>query len=302
MPLYHIYGFNTNININKIAGGCSVLVTEPTIDNILAAVNRHEPNYYAAVPAMIFGLNQHPDTPKSRIRSIKGMICGSAPLAVEAMKQFEDLSGARITEGYGMSETSNVLTCTPFGKRKVGSVGLPWPDVDIRIVDIDTGTKDLPHGEAGELIAQSPTIMSGYWQNPEETKIALRDGWLYTGDIATMDEEGYIFIVDRKKDMILSSGFNVYPREIDEVLYTMPQVLRACCIGIPDEKRGESVKAFIVLKPGEKLTEEQVIEYCRERLSAYKVPREVAFIDELPLTAVGKPMRNALKQKEISKS
>jgi long-chain acyl-CoA synthetase len=301
MPLYHIYGFNTNVNINKIAGGCSVLVTQPTPDNILSAINKHEPNYYAAVPAMIFGLNQHPETPKSKIKSIKGIICGSSPLAVEAMKTFEDLSGAVITEGYGMSETSNVLTCTPFGKRKIGSVGLPWPDVDIRIVDIDTGTKDLPAGEAGELIAKSPTIMSGYWKNQKETDIAIRDGWLYTGDIAYMDEDGFFFIVDRKKDMILCSGFNVYPREVDEVLYTIPGVLNACSVGVPDDKRGETVKAFIVKKPGAELTEQQVIDFCKKQLSGYKVPTQVEFIDTLPVTGVGKPMRNELRKRESAK-
>jgi len=301
MPLYHIYGFNTNVNINKIAGGTVVLVTQPTPGNIIEAINKHEPNYYAAVPAMIFGLNQHPDTPKSKIRSLKGMICGSSPLAVEAMKRFEELSGAVITEGYGLSETSNVLSCTPMGKRKVGSVGLPWPDVDIRIVDLETGKEDLPLGEPGELIAKGPTIMSGYWKNPDETAIALRDGWLYTGDIAYMDEDGFIFIVDRKKDMILCSGFNVYPREIDEILYAIPGVLSACTVGVPDPKRGETVKAFIVKQPDIDLTEENVISFCKERLSAYKVPKMVEFIDELPLTGVGKPMRNELRRREIEK-
>ncbi|HPJ34218.1 MAG TPA: long-chain fatty acid--CoA ligase [Spirochaetota bacterium] len=302
MPLYHIYGFNTNININKVAGGCSIIVTEPTVDNILNAINQHEPNYYSAVPAMIFGLNQHPATPESKIKSIKGMICGSSPLAVEVMKKFEELSGAKITEGYGLSETSNVLTCTPFGKRKPGSVGLAWPDIDIRIVDIDTGTKDMPVGEPGELIARGPNIMSGYWKNEDETANALRDGWLYTGDLAYMDEDGFFFIVDRKKDMILSSGFNVYPREIDEVIYELPQVFKTCAIGVPDPKRGESVKAFIVLNPGAALTEEQVLKHCKEKLSAYKVPKFVEFIDELPLTAVGKPMRNELRNRENAKN
>jgi len=301
MPLYHIYGFNTNINMNKVFGGCSILVTSPTVDNILDAINRHEPNYYSAVPAMIFGLNQHPDTPKSKIRSIKGMICGSSPLAVEVMKRFEELSGATITEGYGLSETSNVLTCTPFGKRKPGSVGLPWPDVDIKIVDIETGTKEMPLGQAGELIAKSPTIMSGYWNNPSETAIALRDGWLYTGDIAYMDEDGFIFIVDRKKDMILCSGFNVYPREIDELLYTHPKVLQVCTVGVPDPKRGETVKVFIVPKKDVSVTEQEIIDFCAERLSAFKVPKFVEFIDTLPLTAVGKPMRNELRKREANK-
>lgn len=302
IPVYHIFGYNCNINVNLVNGGTIVLIPQPTTDAILNAINTHEPNFFAAVPTMIIGLNQHPDTPSSKIRSLKGMISGSSPLAVEAMKTFEDLSGATIIEGYGLSETSNVLTCNPLTtKRKVGSVGLPWPNNDIKIVDIDTGTKEMPFGEAGELIARGPTIMSGYWQNQAETDIALRDGWLYTGDIAYMDEEGYIFIVDRKKDMILSSGFNVYPREIDELMYTHPKVLRACAIGIPDEKRGESIKVFIVPKPGETMTAEEVVQFCKEKLSPYKVPKMVEFIDELPLTAIGKPDRKALRQQEMEK-
>ncbi len=302
MPLYHIYGFNTSINMNMIAGGTVVVVNGPSPDNLLKNINEHEPNFFAAVPAMIYGLNAHPDIGKSKIKSIKGMICGSSPLAVEGLNTFEAVSGAVITEGYGLSETSNVLTCTPFyTKRKVGSVGLPWPDVDIRIVDIEEGITDMPIGEPGELIAQGPQIMSGYWQNPAETLNVLRDGWLYTGDIATMDEDGFITIVDRKKDMILCSGFNVFCREIDEVMYTHPKVLDACAIGIPDAKRGETPKLFIILKPDETMSEEEVKEHCRKSLAPYKVPTQVEFIDELPRTTVGKPMRNALRQREKNK-
>lgn len=302
MPLYHIYGFNTAVNINMVAGGNIIIVNGPTPDNLLKNINEHEPNFFAAVPAMIYGLNAHPDISTSKIKSIKGMICGSSPLAVEGMNTFEKLSGAVITEGYGMSETSNVLTCTPFyTKRKPGSVGLPWPDVDIRIVDLETGTQDLPFGEAGELIAKGPQIMSGYWKNQAETDNVFKDGWLYTGDIATMDEDGYIYIVDRKKDMILCSGFNVFCREIDEVMYTHPKVLDACAIGIPDEKRGETPKIFVITKPGESMTEEEVKEHCRQSLAPYKVPTHVEFIGELPRTSVGKPMRNALRQQEKSK-
>jgi len=302
LPLYHIYSFNANINMNEVFGGCSILVTSPTVDNVLEAINRHEPNFYSAVPAMIFGLAQHPDTPKSKIRSIKAVVCGASPLVLEVMKRFEEISGATITEGYGLSETSNILTGNPFGKRKPGSVGLPWPDVDIRIVDLETGTIDLPLGQAGELIAKSPTIMSGYWNNPAETAIVLRDGWLHTGDIAYMDEDGYIFIVDRKKDMILCSGFNVYPREIDEILYAHPKVLQACSIGVPDPKRGETVKVFIVPKKEAVITEQEIIDYCAEYLSAYKVPKYVEFIDAIPLTAVGKPMRRELRKREAERS
>lgn len=303
MPLYHIYGFNTSVNMMMVAGGTIIVVNGPTPDNLLKNINEHEPNYFAAVPAMIYGLNNHPDISKSKIKSIKAMICGSSPLAVEGLNKFEELSGAVITEGYGLSETSNVLTCTPFyTKRKIGSVGLPWPDVDIKIVDLEEGTKEMPNGEPGELIAKGPQIMSGYWNNPEETANVLRDGWLYTGDIAAIDDDGFITIVDRKKDMILCSGFNVFCREIDEVMYTNPKVLDACAIGIPDPKRGETPKIFIILKPGQTMTEDEVKEYCRKYLAPYKVPTHVEFIDELPRTSVGKPMRNALRQQEKAKN
>lgn len=303
IPLYHIYGFNTNMNANLVHGGTIILVPQPTTENILAAVNKHEPNLFAAVPTMIIGLNQHPDITKSKIRAIKGIISGSAPLAVEALHRFEELSGAIITEGYGMSETSNVLTINPiYTLRKPGGVGLPLPDNDIRIVDIETGMKDMPAGEAGELIAKGPTIMSGYWNNPEETANVMRDGWLYTGDIGYIDHDGHVFIVDRKKDMVLASGFNVYPREIDEIMYTHPKVLQACAFGIPDPKRGETVKVAVVLKPGEKMTEEEVKDFCRKSLSPYKVPTDVAFMNELPVTAVGKVDRKRLRQMEMEKN
>lgn len=303
MPLYHIYGFNTSVNMLMIGGGTIIVVNGPSPDNLLKNINEHEPNFFAAVPAMIYGLNNHPEVGKSKIKSIKGMICGSSPLAVEGLNTFEALSGAVITEGYGLSETSNVLTCTPFyTKRKIGSVGLPWPDVDIKIVDLEEGTKEMPNGEPGELIAKGPQIMSEYWNNPEETANVLRDGWLYTGDIATIDDDGFITIVDRKKDMILCSGFNVFCREIDEVMYTHPKVLDACAIGIPDPKRGETPKIFIILKPGQTMTEDEVKEYCRKYLAPYKVPTHVEFIDELPRTSVGKPMRNALRQQEKEKN
>ncbi len=301
IPLYHIFGFNTNVNFNLVVGGAIVLVPQPTTDNLLAAINKHEPTFFAAVPTMIIGLNQHAGITGSKVRSIKGMISGSAPLPLEALRAFESLSGAVITEGYGLSETSNVLTCNPIHTvRKPGGVGLPFPDNELRIVDLDTGTRDMPIGEVGEIVARGPTLMREYWNKPEETAQAVRDGWLYTGDIGRFDEEGHLFIVDRKKDMILCSGFNVYPREIDELLHTHPKVLRACSFGIPDQKRGETVKVCIVTKPGETLSAEEVIEFCRQALSPYKVPKVVEFVPELPLTAVGKPDRKALRQREAT--
>lgn len=300
VPIYHIYGFNMNVNANHVSGGTIILVPQPSVDNVLAAINKHEPNIFPAVPAMIIGLNQHPDITTSKIRSVKAVVSGSAPLPVEAMRTFEKLSGAVITEGYGMSETSNIVTANPLRTvRKPGGVGIPFPDNDVRIVDLETCTKDMPLGESGELITKGPTVMREYWNNPAETEKAFKDGWLLTGDIAYMDEDGHIFIVDRKKDMILSSGFNVYPREIDELMYSHPKVLQACSFGIPDEKRGESLKLALVLKPGEELTEEEVREFCKANLSGYKVPKEVVFLDELPVTSVGKADRKKLRQMQL---
>ena len=299
-PMYHIYGFNMNVNINHVFGGAVIMVPQPTTANILEAINKHEPNLFPAVPTMLIGLNQHPDIGTSKIKSIRGVICGSAPLPVEAMKTFEALSGAVITEGYGLSETSNILTANPLQTvRKPGGVGLPFPGNDIRIVDLETGTKDMPLGESGEIIAKGPTIMREYWNNPAETAKTMPDGWLFTGDIGYMDDDGHIFIVDRKKDMVLSSGFNVYPREIDELMYSHPKVLNACSFGVPDPKRGESLKLALVLKPGEELTEAEVRDFCKEHLSGYKVPQQVVFVDELPLTPVGKPDRKTLRQRYI---
>ncbi len=300
IPLYHIYGFNLNVNINHVHGGTIILVPQPSTDNILDAINKHQPNFFTAVPTMIIGLNQHPDITTSKIGAIKGIVSGSAPLPVEAMRTFEMLSGGVITEGYGMSETSNIVTANPTQTvRKPGGVGMPFPDNDVRIVDLETGTTDMPLGEPGEIIAKGPSIMREYWNNPEETAKVLRDGWLSTGDIGYMDSDGHIFIVDRKKDMVLSSGFNVYPREIDELMFTHPKVLQACSFGIPDPTRGECLKLAIVLKPDVELTADEVRTFCKENLSGYKVPREVVFVDELPLTPIGKPDRKRLRQMEL---
>ena len=299
-PTYPIYGLNMNVNSNHVFGGAVIMVPQPNTANILEAINKHEPNLFPAVPTMLIGLNQHPDIGTSKIKSIRGVICGSAPMPVEAMKTFEALSGAVITEGYGLSETSNILTANPLQTvRKPGGVGLPFPGNDIRIVDLETGTKDMPLNESGEIIAKGPTIMREYWNNPAETAKTITDGWLFTGDIGYMDDDGHIFIVDRKKDMVLSSGFNVYPREIDELMYSHPKVLNACSFGVPDPKRGESLKLALVLKPGEELTEAEVRDFCKEHLSGYKVPQQVIFVDELPLTPVGKPDRKTLRQQYI---
>ncbi len=223
-------------------------------------------------------------------------------LPIEVIKEFESKTGSQICEGYGLSETSPVATTNPFGGvTKVGSVGLPVPDTDIKIVDLIDGQKEMPVGESGEIIIKGPQVTSGYYKMPEETAIAIRDGWLYTGDIGKMDEDGYFYIVDRKKDMIIAGGYNIYPREIDEVLFEHPKILEACAVGIPDPYRGETVKAFVVLKPGETMTAEEVIKYCQEKLAKYKVPKMVEFMTSLPKSGVGKILRKELRAMEMAK-
>ena len=297
IPLNHVYGFNFNVSVNLYTGGSMVLVPIPTPDNLLAAIVKHSPTIFAAVPAMIIGLINHPNIANADISSLKGMFCGSAPLAVETLKEFEALTGGHIIEGYGLSETINIITANSFSHRKYGSCGLIWPDTDLVIVDIETGTKVMPRGEFGEIICRGPQVISEYWQKPEETAITIREGWLYTGDIGYLDEDGFVFIVDRKKDIIICSGFNVYPRDVDEVLFAHPKVLEACTIGVPDAKRGETVKVYVVLKPGETMTAEEVIAHCRESLAPYKVPTQVEFIDAIPRTNVGKPDKKVLQAK-----
>lgn len=295
IPLNHVYGYNFNIGVNLYTGGSMVLVPVPNADNLLTFIQKNKPTIFAAVPAMIIGLINHPDIAKADISSLKGMFCGSAALAVETLKEFEQLTGGYIIEGYGLSETLNIITANAFNVRKYGSVGLVWPDTDIVIVDVDTGTEVMPRGEFGEIVCRGPQVIKEYWQNPEETEKAIRGEWLYTGDIGYIDEEGFVFIVDRKKDIIICSGFNVYPRDVEEVLFAHPKIVEACVIGVPDPKRGETVKAFVVTKSGETLTAEEVIAHCRESLAPYKVPTQVEFMDALPRTTVGKPDKKALQ-------
>jgi long-chain acyl-CoA synthetase len=222
---------------------------------------------------------------------------------VEVIKDFEAKTGSQICEGYGLSETSPVATTNPYkGKTKVGSIGLPMPDTDLKIVDLADGTKELPVGEAGEILIKGPQVTNGYYKMPDETAKTLQDGWLYTGDIGKMDEEGYFYIVDRKKDMVIAGGYNIYPREIDEVLFEHPKILEACAVGIPDPYRGETIKAFVVLKPGETLTGEEVIKYCAEKLAKYKVPKSVEFMTALPKSGVGKILRKELRAMEVAKT
>ena len=302
LPFFHSFGMTTVMNLSLWNAWNIVLIPRPEPQAILEALDTYKPTFMPAVPTMYVGMLRHPDFKKYDVTSLIGCFSGAAPLPLEVIREFEEATGSQICEAYGLSETSPAATINPFGgKTKVGSIGLPVPDTDIRIVDLETGDKEMPVGESGEVIIKGPQVTEGYYKREEETKQAVRNGWLYTGDIGMMDEEGYFYIVDRKKDMIIAGGYNIYPRDIDEVLFEHPKVAEACAIGVPHEYRGETVKAFVVLKPGETATEEEMIAYCKEKLAAYKVPKIIEFIDDLPKSAVGKILRKELRAIEMDK-
>jgi long-chain acyl-CoA synthetase len=254
------------------------------------------------VPATYNAIIQHPDAGKFDLSSVKVCNSGSAPLPVDVLERFEQATGGRITEGFGLTETSPVTHSNPLERRKVGSIGIPLPDTDAKIVDSEDGTRELPPNEVGELILAGPQIMRGHWNREDETAEMLRDGWLYTGDLARMDEDGFFFIEGRKKDMIICSGFNVYPDEIDRVLAAHPAVLEAGTIGIPDPQRGETVKSFVVLREGATATAEELMAYCRDNMAAYKAPRTIEFRSELPKSSVLKLLRRQLRAEELAKT
>jgi len=303
IPLFHVFGMVAVMAWSMSISAAMILVTNPRdIDALLKAINKYKPTLFMGVPTMYNAINYHPDIDKYDVRSIRACISGSAPLPMAVKQTFKELTGGKLVEGYGLTEAPTATHCNPmFGMNVEGSIGLPLPDVEAKIVDIDTGTKDLPIGETGELVLRSPNVMKDYWNMPEETEIALREGWLYTGDIALMDENGYFYIVDRKKDMIIASGLNVYPSEVEDVLYEHPKIQEAAVAGIPDPKRGETVKAWVVLKPGETATTDEIRDFCSDKLAKYKIPYYVEFRDELPKTMVGKVLRRALADEEAKK-
>lgn len=302
LPFFHSFGLTCVLNFSTWMAGGGVLIPRPEPKAILEAVHKYRVNFFPAVPTMYVGLLNHPELEKFDISSIQGCFSGAAPMPVEVIKAFEEKTSSQICEGYGLSETSPVVTINPWGgTTKAGSIGLPIPDTEIKIVDLDEGTREMPAGEEGELIIRGPQVTKGYYKMPDETAKTIRDGWLYSGDIGKMDSEGYFYIVDRKKDMIIAGGYNIYPRDIDEVLFEHPKILEACAVGIPDSYRGETVKAFVVLKPGEQMSEQEVIDYCREKLARYKVPTQVEFIQTLPKSGVGKILRKELRAMELER-
>ncbi|SFJ54636.1 long-chain-fatty-acid--CoA ligase [Thermoflavimicrobium dichotomicum] len=299
IPLFHVYGMTCAMNLGILIGINVILLPRFEPLEVLQAIQQHQPTYFPGVPTMYVALNSYPGAEQYGINAIRVCNSGSAPLPVELIQSFEKKTGATMIEGYGLSEASPTTHSTPRkGLRKPGSIGIPLPGTEARIVDLETGTRTLPIGEAGELVIRGPQVMKGYWNMPEETEQTIRDGWLFTGDIARMDEDGYFYIMDRKKDLIIASGYNVYPREIEEVLYTHPAVLEAAVVGVPDAYRGESVKAFVVLKPGASATVEEIEQFCRQNLAAFKIPRQIEFRASLPKTAVGKILRRVLVEEE----
>jgi long-chain acyl-CoA synthetase len=302
LPFFHSYGLTTGLHLAVKIKSTMVLVPNPRdIPLILKTIEKTRATLFSGVPTLYVAINNFPEIAKYDISSIKGCVSGSAPLPVEVAKKFEAITGGKLVEGYGLSEASPVTHVNPMnGLRKEGAIGLPAPSTDAMVVDPETRAP-LPVGEVGELAVRGPQVMQGYWRLPQETEKVLRDGWLFTGDMAKMDRDGYFYIVDRKKDMIIAGGFNIFPREIEEVLYEHPKILEAAVIGVPDEYRGETVKAFIVCKKNEALTPEEVIQFCRQRLASFKVPKLIEFRETLPKTNIGKILKRALLEEERSR-
>ncbi len=301
-PFFHSAGFTGIQNLTIWGGWTDILIPRPEPGVIIEQIKKFKPTFVPGVPTIFIGLLNNPEFRDMDLSFIKGFIAGAAPLPVETIKQLKELTGGDIINIYGLTEISPMGTGSPWkGNIKPGTVGVPLPNTDIRIVDVESGTKEMGIGQSGEICFKGPQVMKGYYKKPEETAAVLKDGWLYTGDIGTIDEDGYLTIVDRKKDMIISSGYNIFPLEIDEILFQHPKILEACTIGVPDPYRVEAPKAFVVLKPGEKLTKEEIIAYCREKLAPYKVPREIEFIDALPKSAIGKILRKEVRELERKK-
>ena len=304
MPLFHVYGLTTVMNFAVQAGGAMILEPQLDLEHVLKDTQAYKPKLFHGAPRIYNAIVNSPLAKKYDLRSIVACISGSAPLMIETARKFKELTGGNLVEGYGLTEASPVTHCNPVfdtAKNRIGTIGLPFPDTESRLVDLETGERDVPTGEAGELVIRGPQLMDGYYNKPEDTAQTLRNGWLYTGDIATIDADGYVAIVDRKKEMIIVSGYNVYPREVEEALAKHPAVLEGAAIGVPHPIKGEEVKAFVVLKPGQTATADELIAFCREQLAPFKVPRAIEFRDTLPKTLIGKVLRRQLAEEDKKK-
>ncbi|MCA0969874.1 long-chain-fatty-acid--CoA ligase [Halobacillus litoralis] len=302
LPFFHVYGMTSVMNLSVMMGNKMILMPKFEAEDVLKVIEKQRPTLFPGAPTIYIALLNHPSLKKYDLSSIEACISGSAPLPVEVQEQFEKITGGKLVEGYGLTETSPVTHSNfVWGKRVSGSIGVPWPDTDAKIFRMDMD-EEAEHGEIGEIVVKGPQVMRGYWNRPEETaQVLSEDGWFRTGDMGYMNDDGYFYVVDRKKDMIIAGGYNIYPREVEEVLYEHSEIQEAVIVGVPDPYRGETVKAFIVKKQGSEITEDELNEYCRKNMAAYKVPRIYEFRDELPKTAVGKILRRKLVEEEREK-
>ncbi len=299
-PFFHVYGLSVGMNLSIVGGARMVLLPRFTVKDVLKAIERYKPDLFPGIPTMYLALAREVEQRPRNLSSIKVCISGSAPLPLEVQKRFEAVSGARVVEGYGLTEASPVTHCNPvFGERRLGTIGLPMPNTDAAIRDEQTGELLSP-GQIGEIVVRGPQVMAGYWQRPDETAKVLEHGWLRTGDVGFMSEDGYFTINDRMKDIIIASGYKIFPRDVEEVLYQHPGVLEATVIGVPDIYRGETVRAYIVPKPGQTPTAEELTAFAKERLAAYKVPKQFEFRESLPKTMIGKVLRRELREQYLA--
>lgn len=303
MPFFHATGMTAVMNFGLTAPFGLLLSSHFDVDATLEMIDQYQPVFFMGVPTIFTTIANHPDADKHNLKSVDIWRTGGAPMPVDVIERLESRNGLKIIEGYGLTEASPTTHANPFkGIRKFGSIGLPFPDTECRIVDLDSGTKEVPIGMEGELIIKGPQVMKGYWNRPEETAKTLRDGWLYTGDIAKMDGSGFFYIVGRKKDMIITGGLNVFPGEVDELLFHHPKVSEVLSIGVPDEYYGEALKTYVVPKAGVTVSEEELLDYCSRKLAVYKHPRIIEFRSILPKSNVGKPLRRALIEEENDKA
>ena len=297
LPFFHVFGLTVAMAFPLSVAGAVVLMPNPRdMPQLIASISKHRVTLFPAVPAMFTAIVNAQGVERLDLTSVRSCFSGSAPLPPDILQRFEKMTGGKIVEGYGLTETSPVTHANPLdGRRKIGSIGVPLPNTDMKVVSLDDGTTEVEVGKQGELLLKGPQVMRGYWNVPEQTAAAFTDGWFRTGDVAAVDADDYTFIVGRKKDMIIAGGYNIYPDEIDAVLVAHPAVLEAATVGIPDPKRGETVKSFVVLRPGQRATADELTEYCRREFAAYKVPRSFAFLDELPKSSALKILRRELQ-------
>jgi long-chain acyl-CoA synthetase len=302
LPFFHSFGLSTCLNLSLVYCGTVLLIPQFDVKMLLSNIHRNKPTLFPGVPTMYIAIINYPHLKGYDLTSLRNCISGAASLPLEIQKKFEELTGCRLLEGYGLSEASPVTHINPiYGEGRSGSIGIPIPGTLAKIVGMENPAEDMAIGEVGQLAIKGPQVMQGYLNQPEETAEVLRDGWLLTGDLARMDEDGFFYIVDRQKEMIISGGYNIYPREVEEVLYAHGKIMEAAVVGLPDPYRGEIVKAYVVLKEGESMTEEEVIDYCKGKLARYKVPRSAEFRAELPKSLVGKVMKRLLLEEELVK-